>query len=188
MALDDYLTTSEVAALKGVSVEHLARLIRQDQLPATKKGGIWLIHKPDLDALDAIAQPPTEEPLPEKAFILVKDQPIPLTSAWTRLGRDLTNDIVVNNPSVSRFHAEVHYNESRFLIRDLGSSGGTFVNGNQVSEAPLFAGDSIRLASAPLTFMAPSASLTNPAEDQTLLIRRPKPAADEGEAGEQNTP
>ena len=54
MALDDYLTTSEAAALKNVSVEHLTRLIRQGQLPATKKGGIWLIHKPDLDIFDSL--------------------------------------------------------------------------------------------------------------------------------------
>jgi len=174
MDLDDYLTTSEAAAIKGLSVETLTRLIRKGELPATKKGGTWLIHRSHLEDLEHAEHPTESIPLAEKAFVLVHEQPIPVIKQHTQLGRDLTNDIVINEPSVSRFHAEIHYSESRFMIRDLGSSGGTFVNNHRVSESPLFAGDTVRLASAHLIFMTESASLKKPAEDQTLLIRRPK--------------
>jgi ABC transport system ATP-binding/permease protein len=48
----------------------------------------------------------------------------------TRIGRDLQNDIVVDDPLVSRFHAELRArSDGRRELVDLGSRNGTFVNG-----------------------------------------------------------
>ena len=53
-----------------------------------------------------------------------------------RIGRAADNEIVLNDPKVSRYHAVIEWNGSGFLLRDLGSTNGTFVNGAQV-EGPL---------------------------------------------------
>lgn len=48
------------------------------------------------------------------------------------VGRDLSNDLVIESAEVSRFHAELHSNQWSILVRDRQSLNGTFVNGFQV--------------------------------------------------------
>ena len=59
------------------------------------------------------------------------------------VGRALTSDIPVFDPTISRRHAEVTHEESGIEVRDLGSSNGTFVNGARVTESHLNVGDVI---------------------------------------------
>jgi adenylate cyclase len=59
------------------------------------------------------------------------------------LGRALNSDLPVLDPTVSRRHAELLVELSRVLLKDLGSSNGTFVNGGRVDSASLVAGDRI---------------------------------------------
>lgn len=68
------------------------------------------------------------------------------------IGRAPENDLVVAHAKVSRKHAEIRYEDGRFLVRDLSSTGGTFVNGNQVKNAELSKGDVITLASVHIVF------------------------------------
>jgi hypothetical protein len=49
-----------------------------------------------------------------------------------RIGRDASNDIVLNDPSVSRNHAELNIQGNTVFIRDIGSANGTFINGNRI--------------------------------------------------------
>ncbi len=58
---------------------------------------------------------------------------ISLPLAPTTLGRDASNDIVVDHPSVSRNHASIHGDTDAHWIQDLGSANGTFVNGQRVT-------------------------------------------------------
>ncbi len=52
-------------------------------------------------------------------------------SATLRIGRAPDNDVVLDAPSVSRYHAQLHYDTSpQPVMTDLGSSNGTFINGN----------------------------------------------------------
>jgi len=71
----------------------------------------------------------------------------------TRLGRGEGNNIRLSDRSVSRNHALIRRVEGGYLISDLGSANGTFVNGERV-KAPLAlsSGDQVRLASAEFTF------------------------------------
>jgi len=62
-----------------------------------------------------------------------------------RIGRHENNDIVLKNPYISRFHAEIISEGSRHLIRDLGSTSGTFANGERITQRRLKDGDCIRL-------------------------------------------
>jgi EAL domain-containing protein (putative c-di-GMP-specific phosphodiesterase class I) len=63
-----------------------------------------------------------------------------------RIGRTKTADHPVYSSQVSKFHAEIRRAGDQFLIRDVGSTNGTFVNGQRVSEAVLWPGDIIHVA------------------------------------------
>ena len=62
-----------------------------------------------------------------------------------KIGRFHDNDIVINNPYISRYHAEIITEGSRYLIRDLGSTSGTFANGERIAQRRLKDGDRVRL-------------------------------------------
>jgi len=66
-----------------------------------------------------------------------------LTGARTLIGRREDSDVIINDSLVSGRHAEIIASSGGFVIRDLGSSNGTFVNGRPVSESPIYAGDEI---------------------------------------------
>jgi predicted component of type VI protein secretion system len=62
------------------------------------------------------------------------------------LGRDITNDIVINDPEVSRHHSRMTRSAGGYMLEDLGSTNGTFVNGQRLTGArQLNSGDLISL-------------------------------------------
>ncbi|MEJ2484719.1 MAG: FHA domain-containing protein [Anaerolineales bacterium] len=65
-----------------------------------------------------------------------------------QIGRDADNDLVLNIPQVSRFHAQLEKVGQRYKLTDLGSTNGTFVNGERITgEVWLHQDDSIRIGS-----------------------------------------
>ncbi len=69
------------------------------------------------------------------------------------LGRDPQNDTVIEHPTVSRFHAQISRQEGSFVIADLNSNNGTFVNGKRISsKRVLMPGDTIRIGPCRLVF------------------------------------
>ena len=64
-------------------------------------------------------------PTPGAAFTLEGDQ---LT-----IGRDATNDIVINDAEISRRHARLTFQGGKYVLEDLGSTNGTFVNGQRLA-------------------------------------------------------
>jgi pSer/pThr/pTyr-binding forkhead associated (FHA) protein len=77
-------------------------------------------------------------PQPNQIYELSKDV--------ISLGRDITNDIVVNDPEVSRHHCRLTRGGGGYTMEDLGSTNGTFVNGQRLSGArPLNSGDLVGL-------------------------------------------
>ena len=69
------------------------------------------------------------------------------------IGRGLNNTIVLEDPRISRQHAQVRWKSRRFLISDLGSTNGTYVNGAPVSaEQVLRAGDIVSLGGLEMVF------------------------------------
>jgi len=62
------------------------------------------------------------------------------------LGRDITNDIVINDPEVSRHHCRLTRGPGGYTLEDLGSTNGSFINGQRLSGArPLNGGDVVSL-------------------------------------------
>lgn len=79
---------------------------------------------------------------------MASNQPYPLSEAKPRItiGRDTTNDIVVNDINASRQHAELRLEPQGFWsITDLESTNGTFVNACEISACALSDGDSITI-------------------------------------------
>lgn len=88
-------------------------------------------------------------------LVLVKDgveQSYPLTRDAYTLGRHRNNDIVINDPKVSGFHARIDRAPEGFVLVDLKSRNGSFVNGRRVENAALKTGDEIRLGTARLVY------------------------------------
>lgn len=69
-----------------------------------------------------------------------------------RVGRNDDCDVPIDNLGVSRYHAEVLFKEGFYLLRDLQSNNGTFVNGRRVTTHALNDGDEISIGKFSLTF------------------------------------
>jgi pSer/pThr/pTyr-binding forkhead associated (FHA) protein len=73
-------------------------------------------------------------------------RPLPhLVGARLEIGRSSACQIVLGDDTVSRRHAELRYEDGRWILRDLGSSNGTYVNGRLVTEAEVRRGDVVHL-------------------------------------------
>ncbi|HHS14123.1 MAG TPA: FHA domain-containing protein [bacterium] len=93
---------------------------------------------------------------PEARLLIIKsdilDEDVVLGDQVLVLGRDEEADVNLDDKRASRKHCEVRSDGSEFIIRDLGSANGTFVNGQKVSEQPLKNGDRIQIGSTVLEF------------------------------------
>jgi len=77
----------------------------------------------------------------------------PLTKNLMTLGREEGTDIVLQDAESSRHHARIGWQGGQFVIEDLGSTNGTFVNGVQITgPQPLTPGDSIGIGQTALVF------------------------------------
>jgi len=61
------------------------------------------------------------------------------------VGRDPGNDIFLRDPKVSRHHAEIVFERGFFVLHDLASANGTYVNSKRVRVAPLTHGAKLRM-------------------------------------------
>ncbi|OGW51422.1 MAG: hypothetical protein A2Z50_01995 [Nitrospirae bacterium RBG_19FT_COMBO_42_15] len=69
------------------------------------------------------------------------------------LGRGEGSDIIINDPEVSRKHSAIDIYENKFVIRDLESTNGTYLNDTRIKEDLLKEGDRIRIGNTLLTFV-----------------------------------
>jgi len=102
---------------------------------------------------DAQRGDPEPSSIPTNAFLIVQGvKEFPLAQAVINIGRRLDNDLVVDDPRVSRHHAQLRAIKNRYVVFDLNSSGGTFINGQRTSQSVLYPGDVISLAGVSLIF------------------------------------
>ena len=77
-----------------------------------------------------------------------------------RAGRSPDNDICLLDGSVSRYHARITHDDTRFFLEDLGSSNGTKLDGKRLTQSTpreIFTGNIIEIGSTRLMFQADSA-------------------------------
>ncbi len=107
--------------------------------------------------------PPEPEPKPKPdpaqlAWLVIVEgpqagHPYPLAEI-TDIGReDSCNDIHLSDPALSRQHARIRFEEGRFVVYDLASANGTFVNGEPVERATLHNHDRLQMGQTHFAFM-----------------------------------
>jgi pSer/pThr/pTyr-binding forkhead associated (FHA) protein len=86
---------------------------------------------------------------------------LPLTDGWTRIGRSLSADVRLDDPTVSRRHALVYRDPESAKVLDDRSLNGVFRNGERVDLAELHDGDVLTVGRFALYFMQVSADVRN---------------------------
>jgi len=115
--------------------------------PSQGEAGHTMVYSADSEARRLV------EPAHAGRALLVGDgRRTVLTGASLDVGRSRGCDLVIDDPNVSRRHAELRREGERWVVADLGSTNGIKVNGQRVSEAALDAGDEITLGLSRLTF------------------------------------
>ena len=111
---------------------------------------------PQCDAVSETIREAVAAPLRRAKLISLSDD----TEYWlepekrTFIGRSLTgNDINMNNPTVSRRHARIEYEEGNFVLAALKDSNGTFVNDTLVRKRIVRDGDEVRFGRAGFRFV-----------------------------------
>ena len=113
-----------------------------------------------------------------RAFLIVNGEKIfPLNQAVTNIGRRPDNHLVIDDPRVSRQHAQIRQNRGQFILFDLNSTGGTSVNGQRTHQHTLKPGDVISMAGIAMIFgeeLRPDEG----ASDTTRIHLDPPPSTD----------
>ncbi len=100
-----------------------------------------------------VAAPSGETKGPEGAFLIVDGTRLfPLEQPVINIGRRPDNQLVIDDARISRTHAQLRLVGGQYVIFDLDSSGGTWVNGKPVRQQALRPGDVIQLSGLPLVY------------------------------------
>ncbi len=102
--------------------------------------------------------PASELPAKFAASLLIKKGPkkgaeYTISTSRTVIGRGTGSDIIVDDPAVSRMHAAIEFSDARFILRDLGSKNGTFLEGKSINATDLAHGDTFQLGSTIIEFV-----------------------------------
>ncbi|MGZ3458331.1 MAG: FHA domain-containing protein [Archangium sp.] len=135
----------------------------------------------------------TEEPPPSRAAALLcltgadVGRSFALAEASTELGRGLEVAVRLRDIAVSRRHARIRHQEGAFLLEDLDSPNGIYLNGRRVAApSPLHEGDVIELGRTLLRFQAPIAEPPSPRQEGSPPPAEPEPASAPDEAPASN--
>ena len=71
-----------------------------------------------------------------------------------KIGKRETNDLILADKAVSREHCEIEYAADSYLLRDMGSTNGTYLNGSKIREVYLSPGDIIKVGNTSIEFVA----------------------------------
>lgn len=105
------------------------------------------------------------------AYLVINSQIFPLSKEVTRIGRKLENDLVIQDPQISRNHAEIHAVDGEYTLVDMQSTGGTLIDNQRVAAHKLSSGDLFYLANIPIMFIKNSAKLQTGLNKATGSLR-----------------
>lgn len=95
-----------------------------------------------------------------------------LDGSKVTLGRGTSNAVQLHDTEISREHAEFARRGESFMLRDLGSSNGTFVNGKQIREHELASGDQLQLGSTLLLYTGVTEGRVEDLADKIHIVSR----------------
>lgn len=165
------------AAIAGLVVYYLARSDVRDAF-ASEQAPAWpapSLGTPTIAATTNVLTPapvaplpmpassprPTElvaPPLPVLAWLAPRapgraTRQYPIQSSRAIIGRDDSRcDVCLDDATVSTEHAAIVFENNRFIVQDLASRNGTYVNGQRIQRQMLYDGDEVRLGNTTLVF------------------------------------
>ena len=96
----------------------------------------------------------TQTGRPPGALVMPDGQRVTLEQTVTTIGRLQDSTVVLDDSSISRSQAEIRLDGNNYILKDLGSTNGTVVNDNSISEHILLNGDRIELGQIRIRFEA----------------------------------
>jgi pSer/pThr/pTyr-binding forkhead associated (FHA) protein len=106
-----------------------------------------MVYSPDREARKLVQPPSTG-----RAMLVSDGRRTVLSGSRMLIGRSKEADVVIDDPNVSRRHAELRHQDGAWIVADLGSTNGMKVNGRRVEHAVLKPGDEIMLGLVRLSF------------------------------------
>jgi hypothetical protein len=178
----------EMAAQSGVRLMSPPTIEVVEDRHETRDGGFRIVaaftQPPVNETQDLTSHTPRREAstradsAPTNAFLIVDGATqYALLQAVVNVGRRLDNHLVIEDPRVSRHHAQLRAIDGCYVLFDLNSSGGSFVNGQRASQTTLRPGDVISLAGVTLIY----------AQDSSLTEEQTAATAPHGVGGERAT-
>ncbi len=171
--------------------QHLSRLAEENQIHFLITPSIHLVADPSLSPQEVRVEASIGRPQlgdtaalrpesgesektgvkePTSAFLIVNGNEIfPLDHPVINIGRRLDNHLILSDPRVSRVHAQIRAVRGQYILFDLNSTGGTYVNSQRINRYTLNPGDVISLAGVPLIFGQESFSAEDQKGDQGSL-------------------
>lgn len=116
-----------------------------------------------------VLRPPSEK---EAVLAIGSDRLVRLQPDGISIGRRHDNDIVLDDPRVSRLHARIHFGPGKYVLVDMDSKAGTFVNGQAVERHELRNGEVISIAGIQLEYREGSPGDQSTPSDETTPMKR----------------
>jgi hypothetical protein len=117
-------------------------------------------------------EPVSEGPQGRPFLVLEGRRHVNLTQPVVSVGRALDNDVIIDDPRVSRHHAQIRHRYGHYVLYDLDSSGGTRINDYPVEECVLHSGDVISFAGVEVVYGEdPPTPIPLPKEETLVLTR-----------------
>jgi hypothetical protein len=140
-------TEPEVVLVSDPAVALHTMAVQADHVIVTRQTTRLLLER-DLQREEA-----PSPSLPPAYLVLDGDRYVLLERSVVNIGRRRDNTIVLDDRRVSRHHCQLRYRFGEFVLYDLASRGGTFVNDARVAECVLRSGDVLSLAGVKLVYV-----------------------------------
>jgi len=132
---------------EGASAASLPEGASAASLAADEAGATGVDRTRDMETGDVEAEAAATIAPPGRPFLILQGRRhVNLLQPVVSIGRALDNDIIIEDSRMSRHHAQLRQRYGRYVLYDLGSSGGTQINGYPIEECVLHSGDVMSFA------------------------------------------
>lgn len=108
-----------------------------------------------------------DTPHPDARLLLDGGHAVSISEPVLNLGRARNNQIILDDPAISRRHAQIRLRFGSYTLFDLGSASGTMINGEKIREAVLHSGDIITIGGKTLIYVEDLSPEPDPDLDDT---------------------
>ena len=119
------------------------------------------------------------QPTNNAYLIIAGDRIFPLNRAVINIGRRTENQLVIEDPRVSRQHAQIRFNRGQYILFDLNSSGGTLVNGQRTHQHVLKPGDVISMGDFTMIYGEESQPVEGDSDTTRIVLDPPPPGKED---------